>query len=204
MSEKAIALGEILDDHAESVPADCALSPELRAFYQHWDRARDGKDMPTRADLSLTPIKQYLRHIHMYDVVDAGRDFFTRVMGTGVFLGKNPDTTGQLLSQHPDTVVRARLNFSLREVVNTAAPRRVLRERPGRDRFHATHVESIYLPLGTAQSVEQIIAMSIFKHVLRPAGDVLPVAKSAPAGKHRLGALLVRIARMGRAAQRKI
>jgi len=175
-----------------------AESPDLRAFYENWDRARNGRPMPSRRELSLVPIKNLLRHIHLYDVVDTGHDFRTRVIGTGVFLGRDPDTTGKLLSEHPDAVVRSRVGQALREVVNTSNPVRVKRIRPGEDRFHITHVESVYLPLGTADKAEQIVAMTIYTHGIQQADFALLNSRIAPAFKHDIFVWLFRLWKSGR------
>lgn len=154
------------------VPADCAASPYLRALYDYWDRVRGEKPIPLRTEISLGPIKRLLRHIHMYDVVDGGRDFRTRVMGTGVFIGKGPDTTGKLLSEEPSEGARMRLGLPLRQVVRTAKPARVLAQRPGKDLYQVFAIESLWLPLGAQATVAQVMAMTIYTQKLDTAPEV--------------------------------
>ena len=153
--------------------------------------------MPNRRELSLTPIKHLLRHIHMYDVVDGGKDFLTRVMGSGVFVGRNPDTTGKLLSEHPDAAVRSHVGPVLCEMVETAKPARLMRTCQGDDRFHITYAESVCLPLGTGDTVEQIVAMTIFTHELQDTYILLPEFKAASAAKQDIFVLLYRFAKIG-------
>ncbi|MDE2162138.1 MAG: PAS domain-containing protein [Alphaproteobacteria bacterium] len=150
----------------EFVPADGAASPDIRALYDYWHCVRGEKLMPLRTEISLAPIKRLLKHIHMYDVVDGGLDFRTRVMGTDVFIGKGIDSTGKLLSEEPNEGARARLGRPLRHVVSTAKPVRVLAQRPGKDLYQVFAIESLWLPLGAQETVDQVLAMTIYTQKL--------------------------------------
>ena len=156
----------------EFVPADCAASPDLRTLYGYWDRVRGGKPMPLRTDISLGSIKRLLRHIHMYDVVDGGRDFRTRVMGTCVYIGKGTDSTGKLLSEEPSDGARVRRGAPLRHVVRTAKPARALAQRPGKDLYKVFAIESLWLPLGAQETVALVMAMTIYTQKLDTTPEV--------------------------------
>jgi hypothetical protein len=58
--------------------------PGLRDFYAHWLAKRGGKRVPARADIDPVEIHRFLPNIFMMDVIDGGRRFRYRLVGTAV------------------------------------------------------------------------------------------------------------------------
>jgi hypothetical protein len=78
--------------------ADIA-SAKLRELWRHWRGLhRDGKP-PARADIDPAAITHLLPYLMLLDVVDGGKDFRYRLVGTHVARVHGTDNTGRTVSQ---------------------------------------------------------------------------------------------------------
>ena len=145
---------------AEIHPVETVMDPELRATLAYWNRVRGTRAMPTRADISPKELRRSLRHIHMYDVMEGGRDFRARLVGTGVFPGLDEDQTGKLVSAHPDPGIRLRFGALLSHVAATGMPARSLSVRVTGSLLMDARTEGLWLPLGEGRTVQQILVHS--------------------------------------------
>ena len=163
-------------------PAATVEDPELQATLGYWLQLKADRAMPTRTEISPREIKRSLRTIHIYDVVAGGADFRARLVGTGVFPGLEDDQTGKLLSDHPDPGIRLRFSAAMKHVVKTGEPVRSLSLRKTGDLLTDAHTEGLWLPLGEADHVEQVLAQSSLKVIMpgssdfagKPDGDAPP------------------------------
>lgn len=91
--------------------ADIA-SPKLRELWRHWHTLhRDGRP-PTRAEFDPTAIPHLMPYLMLLDVVEGGKDFRYRVVGTHVARIHGTDNTGRTVSQafpSPDAAYVIRL-----------------------------------------------------------------------------------------------
>src|SRR3546814_15809427 len=77
--------------------ADVIVEPELREIYHYWSGKRGGRCYPTRADIRPEEIKRLLPFVLLLDVLDEGRHFRFRLVGTDAASGIDP--TGKLLHE---------------------------------------------------------------------------------------------------------
>src|SRR3546814_20840003 len=77
--------------------ADVIVEPELREIYHYWSGKRGGRCYPTRADIRPAEIKRLLPFVLLLDVLDDGRHFRIRLVGTDAASGIAP--TGTLLHE---------------------------------------------------------------------------------------------------------
>ena len=78
---------------------DRIKAEKLRDIYRYWrGKCRDGA-LPSRADLDPTEIPALLPHVFLVDVVDGGRDFRYRLLGTHIIESVGFEFTGQLVSE---------------------------------------------------------------------------------------------------------
>jgi hypothetical protein len=97
------------DDVEYDPPED---EPQLLAFVRnYWERKRGRAPMPRRQDIVPSDMRTLLRHILLADIVDGGKDFRYRLVGSELqrFFTGNP--TGMLMSDAlapfgPDAVRR--------------------------------------------------------------------------------------------------
>lgn len=103
--------------------------PQLLGFVRHyWDNRRGARPMPSRQDIVPSDMRAHLRHILIADVVDGGRDFRYRLIGTELqrYFSGNP--SGKLMSEAlapfgQETVTRTIATY--RWVVERRAPLRI-------------------------------------------------------------------------------
>ncbi len=145
---------------AELRPIETLEHPDLKATYDYWRRVTGDRPMPARAEISPKELRQTLRTIHIYDVLDGGADYRLRLVGTGVFPGLSDDQTGKLLSEHPDPGIRLRFAGALNHVVANVAPVRSISLRKTGQMLYDAHTEGLWLPLGQDGRVEHVLAQS--------------------------------------------
>jgi hypothetical protein len=80
--------------------AELISDPVQRALYLYWRKQADDRPMPARADLDpLDMPKAALRDMGLITVVDGGRDFRYRLVGTNNVARMGIDITGRLASE---------------------------------------------------------------------------------------------------------
>ena len=72
--------------------ADCHA--RVRAIYRYWDSKRNGRRMPSRADLDPLEIPRFLPDICLVDVVPDARRYVYRLIGTNEVAMRGRDPTG--------------------------------------------------------------------------------------------------------------
>lgn len=136
--------------------------PELHAFLDYWNAKRGDRAMPARTEISPKELKAWLHRIHIYDVIDGGRDFRVRLMGTAIVQAFGADVTGTLLSAEVNPEIRGRIFRILRQVVSEKAPVAVKAEIAVSHNYPVNRlVGSLWLPLGKDAEVQHVIAQSI-------------------------------------------
>lgn len=125
------------------IPPPPDLSTEARPLFDLWNAMRAGRAMPARRDLGPVELRPWLAQIMLLEVVDGGRDFRVRLLGTDAVQGVGIDMTGKLLSElpaRPDIVAgflaeyravatSARPGRNLHDYISPTSGRRVLFER---------------------------------------------------------------------------
>lgn len=88
------------DAHNLSLVLDPAeLSPQLGAVKAYWDAKRGVRAMPRRADIDPVELRAHLPCIGLVDVLDDGRDYRFRLLGTEFARLFGRDSTGKTLSE---------------------------------------------------------------------------------------------------------
>lgn len=154
---------------AELRPIETLDHPDLKATFDYWRRVKGERAMPAREEILPKELRQALRTIHLYDVLDDG-DYRLRLVGSGVFPGLSEDQTGKRLSEHPDPGIRLRFAAALNHVVATGAPVRSVSLRKTGDLLHDAHTEGLWLPLGAGDRVEHVLAQSALA-ILEPGSE---------------------------------
>ena len=157
----AFKLTQPARDHVVFSQGDAVEHPDLKALLALWNEKRGERKMPARGDFEPRDMRAYLRRIHLYDVLDAGRNFRIRVLGTSLTMGLGSDPTGKLISEHPDPVAGHRFMLILQHVVSVGRPVRVMADHLIPERLATMQTEALWLPLGSGNTVEQVLAASI-------------------------------------------
>jgi hypothetical protein len=128
-----------------------------------WERARQGRPMPSRIDMSPRVMRGFLKHTALIQVLDGGRDFRYRVVGDAVIIQQgvalNGMTTTDLDARIPG--YGAQLARAYARVLRHRTPLayRGLYFRPA-DKHTFSH-ESIMAPLGDdGEAVDHLIVVA--------------------------------------------
>lgn len=156
--------GDLISELSANTAADI-VNPKLRLLYAYWDSKRAGAPWPPRAAIEPLDLKELLGHLVIVDVVPAPEPgaaprFRYRLFGSTVAHRMGFDMTGKWIDEWPAPEYRDYLNRSYAEVFTAARPFRRLRRLVKDDR--KLDYESLMLPLGPPQAVEQILAAQLF------------------------------------------
>ncbi|MCR9219275.1 MAG: PAS domain-containing protein [Alphaproteobacteria bacterium] len=95
----------------------------LRRVWAVWRGLPRRGDLPRRADFSPTLLApEDLRYILLVEVIDGGRDFAYRLVGTGVVQAVGKEFTGLKLSEHLDEHEVPELFADYRRAVQQRTP----------------------------------------------------------------------------------
>lgn len=78
-------------------------SERLRDVYRYWQSKCGDRVFPRREDIDPTEIPALLPHVYLVDVIDGGRDFRFRLLGTHIVESVGLEFTGQLVSEFTRT-----------------------------------------------------------------------------------------------------
>lgn len=139
----------------------------IRAFLDHYDRAKGSKAMASRADIKPEELKPFLPMMMIFNLHfdDEGAliDGTVRLQGTELehFYG---DFTGRSFTEHPNRNLSERIFKGLRKMLDVKAPIVTLADGEITDERRMV-VESVYAPL--SEDDETITKMVGFVRVTR-------------------------------------
>ena len=131
--------------------------PELRDLYCYWHEKRGGRGYPARADILPEEIARLLPYVMLVDVLDEGRHFRFRLIGTDVAIGVDP--TGKLQHEElPEGIYRDHITALFRR--GAAGPGALY----SRSSYDYTRVEGprsvsrLFMPLaGDGETVDMML-----------------------------------------------
>lgn len=134
--------------------------PDLKALFALWNTRRGERAMPERSEIRPHDMKRYLARVHLYEVLDGGRDFRCTLQGSGLDFRRTL-STGQILSEVEDDVTRTRFTEILTKVTQTRAPVHILLDCPiSVENVQFSRLEALWLPLGRDGKVQHVLACS--------------------------------------------
>lgn len=150
--EDSIEIGDIIER-----PLEDMQSAVVSGVYSVWLSKCGLRAMPMRKDLSPRLLKQYLPHLHLFDVKGADR-FRVRLCGTAIARALGKDTTGVELTTNDPSILIRRTVSVLKRVLVSKAPVLVFTERGAAPGTRVHRAESVWLPLADSNStVDQIL-----------------------------------------------
>jgi hypothetical protein len=140
--------------------ADC--HERVRAIYRYWDSKRNGRRMPSRADLDPLEIPRFLPDICLVDVVPDARKYLYRLIGTNEAAMRGRDPTGLPVGEGYFGTSAQSVFLNYDGVAESRAPR--IDRDPSitsDDRF--IQHESIFLPLSDdGETVNMILVFTVY------------------------------------------
>lgn len=141
------------------------LRQELVDFLAYWNSKRGARPFPSRMDIVPREIEKLLPWINIYDVVEGGKDFHIRLIGTGLSdaLGDG-DYRGKSISELPQSL-SDRIRRSINLVLKNRAPLRTFAIQsaiPGQN-FQGN--ESCLAPLSAnGTDIDMVIVVAILQN----------------------------------------
>ena len=121
--------------------------PNLVTLYHHWDHARAGRAMPSRADVDPLALPKLLGNLILIDVLHDPLRFRYRLIGTHLTERIRRDMTGKFFDDIPEPLYRDRLHDWHGGVVEEKQPRAGVTARRLLDRWEP--YEILTLPLSS-------------------------------------------------------
>lgn len=125
--------------------AAIATPPKLAIAY--WQQKRGARFAPSRADIEPREARAFLSHIQIFDILDEGRAFRPRLIGTAMIQVLNEDSTGRIFDGSSTRLVVHRVLRAIRWVVEHRAPLRTFAARTAIEGKDIYAHETVFLPL---------------------------------------------------------
>lgn len=140
-----------------------AVDPKLRHAIDYWSELRGQRLAPSRAELSPRAMKSFLPYVQIFDVLEGGKAYRPRLMGTAIVAQINEDATGQLFDASSPRPVVHRVLRALGWILENRRPLRTFAMRTaieGRD--HISH-ETVFLPLSSdGEAIDMMMLVGVF------------------------------------------
>jgi hypothetical protein len=139
--------------------------PLLHAVREYWRSKLNGRRMPARADLDVLELRSFMGSMFLFDVIDRGRDFRFRLIGTKLVERFGRDSTGKTFAEayeRADPITATWLRNIYQRVATEAVPiwSQAPLDQVGRDFVVST---AIHLPLSAdGSTVDMIFGASAF------------------------------------------
>jgi hypothetical protein len=134
----------------------------LKAFFAYWRARADGRVAPARGDIRPRDMAALLPHVHLYDVLECGKSFRIRVLGTAIVAVLGGDQTGRVFGDLDPDLPARRAVAIIRRILEEKVPLIVTAPRIASVTPSAVSVEALWAPLSEdGSSISQVLACSI-------------------------------------------
>jgi len=168
-------------------------NPTLAFLRDYWESKRNGRLMPSRADIRPSELREHLAWVIMADVLNGGEDFRYRLIGTLVTEYFLTEATGKTITESFEKKMGPAVTHAVLAVMRTATKERAPIHAFGAADAFATGYEAfdaIFLPLSDdGQTANVILHAFVFnrpevlmaRQIAKANGGQLPLrAKSLP------------------------
>lgn len=154
----------------QSVPleqVDTVVSQIVRRGHAYWRDLRGDRPWPMRRDLDPARIVSLLPFLFMVDVLEDGRDFRYRLLGTDIVGNTVTDNTGKRLSELQFQGSQATLTVLYRDAYLSEEPRLQRIAFTTKAGIRSWY-ECVVLPLGTPDGPKPEILLGFAEHFIQP------------------------------------
>jgi hypothetical protein len=135
----------------------------LKTLFAYWLAKCAGRFAPSREDIDPKDIPAILPNIHMHDVLDAGRAFRVRIIGTRIVAAIGEDQTHRVLTEADDDLLGARTFAAMHAAVTHKRPIRCMARHAAAPHVNFLSAETLCLPLSQdGKKVSKLLACTIF------------------------------------------
>jgi hypothetical protein len=143
----------------------------LDALRSYWREKRNGRELPSRADIDPLELKQHLGNLYLIDVFPDHADFRYRLLGTRITERYGRDSTGKTVSEVYRRTDPATCEWLIALYATVARARVPVRASAPLRAVNKEHLsfDAIYLPLsGDGKTVDMILGEVLFFTPPRP------------------------------------
>jgi hypothetical protein len=154
-------------------------SPPLAEVFHYWNGKRGERAMPLRSDIDPADLVRHLPGICLVEVRRRPLDFVYRLVGTREVTARGSDPTGKRVAENWYGSEAADVVANYERVV---ASRSFLYDKDAFVRPDGREVvdESLFLPLGNGEEVQQILVYSFYRDIW--SGSRPSTGRRLPAG----------------------
>ncbi|MCE9522998.1 MAG: PAS domain-containing protein [Alphaproteobacteria bacterium] len=147
-------------------PTLAAEHPKIKSALAYWVAKCGDRFAPSRGEIDAREAKAFLAHLQLFDILQGGRAFRSRLVGTEIVRVLKENTTGKIFDDtSPQPVVR-RVLRAVRWVMEHRKPLRTLALRTrveGQD--YLSH-ETLFLPLSNdGETIDMMAVVGVFTPV---------------------------------------
>jgi len=140
------------------------INPQLPELLAYWNNKRQGRAMPSRADIDPFDLKKHLGNLVLIDVEHSATDFRLRyrLVGSNITARMGRDVTNKYYDEVYDSDVVESANASFCWIFENRAPLRICGRAPTPDKAMYRY-EILNLPLSNdGRSVNMVLGEMIF------------------------------------------
>lgn len=140
-------------------------NPILAFLKDYWDKKRDGRPMPSRADINPAEMKPHLGWVVLVDVLPDFSDFRYRTIGTNVTRYILADATGKTVGEVFTPYGEAAMNGNLATYRKCARDKAIVYAHGPAEWMKAEFLdfESLYLPLSDdGETANMVLSAVVF------------------------------------------
>lgn len=140
-----------------------AADPKIKQAIAYWSEKCGARFAPTRRDIEPRECKPFLSHLQIFDVIDGGRAYRPRLIGTAIVKQLNEDPTGQVFDDASPRPVVHRVLEAIRWVVQQRIPLRTFATRTAVETLGFLAHETVFLPLSNdGATIDMIMVVGVF------------------------------------------
>ena len=148
--------------HLRRAEASAIEAGGLKAFFAYWTARAGTRIAPCRADIEPRDMAALLPHIHLYDVIEGGKTFRVRVLGTAIVAALGSEQTGRIFGDADSDLAARRGVAIMRRIVEDKIPLIVTAPRIASNKPTVLSVEALWTPLSEDGAiVSQVLGCSI-------------------------------------------
>ena len=144
-------------------PALAVVHVVLQRALDYWNAKRGDRFAPARGEIEPRGAKAFIPHLQIFEVIDRGRAFRTRLAGTAIVKQLKEDTTGQTFDDTSPREVVHRTLRAVRWVVEYKKPLRTYAPRTAVEGQDYVSHETLFLPLSDdGKTVNMVAVVGVF------------------------------------------
>lgn len=144
-------------------PSLAAVDPKIKQALDYWNAVRGERFAPARGEIDPREAKAFLPHLQIFDILDGGRAFRPRLVGTAITRTLKEDPTGRVFDDSSPQKAARRTLRAIRWTLEHRKPLRTFATRTAVESQDFLSHETIFLPLSSdGQTIDMMAIVGVF------------------------------------------